>query len=160
MKKITGNFLGSAAMAVALLSAPLAGAQQKEQPVQQDNTTYQLSRETVLQGTVVSYTASSTTAPIGAHVTVQTATGVVDVHLGSAKLLEANHFTLAAGDTVRIVGENIADEQGSFFAVRILQKGGQTLLLRSVRGIPLSRAGVRALPVSERAKLAPQGGVQ
>jgi hypothetical protein len=64
--------------------------------------------------------------------------GQVDVHLGNAKLLEANHLTLNAGDSVRIVGENVVLGDGStFFAARIIQKGTQALALRSVRGFPL-----------------------
>src|SRR5437899_9513957 len=63
--------------------------------------TYNASREISLVGTVVKYETASSVPPMGAHVTIQTASGQVDVHLGDAKVLEANHFTLNAGDSVR-----------------------------------------------------------
>src|SRR5260370_31343867 len=69
------------------------------------------SREVSLQGVALGFTENSSTPPLGAHVSVQTSSGTLDVHLGSAKLLQANHFTLAAGDSVRIVGEMIGFQQ-------------------------------------------------
>jgi len=69
---------------------------------------YDLKREGTLVGTVVAYTQSSTTPPLGAHVTLQTTGGVVDVHLGDARLLTANNFNIHTGDTLRIIGENVA----------------------------------------------------
>jgi hypothetical protein len=126
---------GCAAFA-ALLFAPFSGAQQKQTPVAQANISYDLSRETVLQGIVVSFIASSQLPPMGAHVTIQTASGPIDVHLGNASLLKRSDIFLAAGDSVRIVGENQPYGDGSFFAARILQKGSQSVTLRNSRGIP------------------------
>src|SRR5262245_43082468 len=51
-------------------------------------TSYDVSREVSIQGTVVSYTENSTAAPSGAHVVVQTASGPVDVHIGNGRLLK------------------------------------------------------------------------
>jgi hypothetical protein len=118
-------------------ASPAAAQQKQAQTTAPQNEAYEVSRETVLQGTVVNYTADSSTAPLGAHVTVQTTSGVVDVHLGNAQLLDANHFSLAAGDSVRIVGENLAYGQGTQFFARLIEKGGQSVALRSVRGFPL-----------------------
>src|SRR5215469_9200872 len=134
-------WLGAAIVAALILQGGLANsiaAQQKEsQTAPPRNEAYDVSRESVLQGTVVNYTPDSSVAPLGAHVTVQTASGVVDVHLGNAQLLEANHFTLASGDSVRIVGESLGYGQGTQFFARLIKKGGQSLALRSVRGMPL-----------------------
>jgi hypothetical protein len=137
---------GTACTAALILSAVIfmgglassSAAQQKQgQTTPPQNEAYAVSRETLLQGTVVNYTADSSTAPLGAHVTVQTTSGVVDVHLGNSQLLDANHFSLAPGDSVRIVGENLAYGQGTQFFARLIEKGGQSVALRSVRGFPL-----------------------
>ncbi len=106
---------------------------------------YDATQETVIEGTVVSYSAEAATPPIGAHVILQTANGAVDLHLGGASYLQANHFSLAKGDSVRVVGVNSATRQGSVFLVRVIQKGGQSLILRTAKGAPLSLAGARAL---------------
>jgi hypothetical protein len=106
---------------------------------------YEATPETVMEGTVLSYSAEAATPPLGAHLTLQTANGPVDLHLGGASYLQANHFSLAKGDSVRVVGVNSATRQGSIFLVRVIQKGGHTLILRTAKGAPLSLAGARAL---------------
>jgi len=121
---------------------------------------YDATLETVIEGTVVSYSAESATPPMGAHVVLQTASGATDVHLGAASYLEANHFSLAKGDSVRVVGVNSATRQGSVFLVRVIQKGGQSLTLRTARGALLSRVGARALSPAQRSQLASQAGAR
>jgi hypothetical protein len=96
--------------------------------------------DTVLEGTVVSYTEDSATAPIGAHVVVQTSSGNIDVHLGKAALVKQSGISLREGDSVRIVGSSVPFAGGTIFAARILQKGAQSVTLRNSRGIPLSNA--------------------
>ena len=96
-----------------------------------------MSRETVLEGKVLQYTPASSVVPLGAHVTVQTTSGAVDVHVGNANRLAANNLSLASGDTVRIVGENVTYGKSTQFLARIVQKGNQILEVRSTRGFPL-----------------------
>ncbi|HMD06758.1 MAG TPA: hypothetical protein VKH63_04435 [Candidatus Acidoferrum sp.] len=136
--------LGSAALVGALISVSFAGAQQQQTAVAQANATYDASRETTLVGKVLSYTAESNVPPIGAHVTIQTAYGPVDVHIGSAKLLEQNHFTLAAGDSVRITGEVISFGQSNSFAARIIENGTQSVTVRNTKGQILQMPAVHA----------------
>jgi len=134
----------SAGLGAVLLFCASAGAQQNTQSTAQQLRAYDVSREVSMQGSVVSFTENSSTAPLGPHVVIQTTSGQVDVHLGDAKLLKANHLTLAAGDSVRVVGENVTHGTSNQFFARIIQKGNQTLTLRSARGFPLrpaSKAG-------------------
>jgi hypothetical protein len=140
----------------ALILAASAGAQQKAATSWQHSRGYDLSREVSLQGTVVGYRPSSLAPPLGAHVMLQTSSGVIDVHLGDPRMLAANHFSLTPGDAVRIIGENLNQSQGTQFVARILQKGTQALEVRSLQGIPL-RPG-RAMAKSAQAH-AQQGGV-
>lgn len=148
------NF-GRMSLAVALVGCAAvfslaAGAQQKTASVVAPGHGYEASREVSVQGVVVSFTEHAATAPLGARVVVQTASGELDVHLGDGRLLQASHLTLAAGDSVRIVGENVASGEGTQFLARVIQKGNQSVALRSGRGFPLratakstaARAGV------------------
>ena len=127
-------------LAGAFLLATTASAQQKG-PIAQASLRYDASREVSVQGTVMSYAENSSSAPFGPHVTLQTSSGVLDVHLGSAQLLESNHFTLAAGDEIRVIGENVTLRTGPQFLARLVQKGNQALALRSASGFPLRPAG-------------------
>jgi hypothetical protein len=108
------------------------------------NLAYDATQETVVEGTVLSYTAESATPPIGAHFVLQTAAGAIDVYLGAAGFLQANNFSLATGDSVKVVGVNSDTRQGAVFLVRVIQKGGQSLVLRSADGAPLFVARTRA----------------
>jgi len=121
---------------------------------------YNANQETVIEGTVLSYSAEAAKPPMGAHVVLQTASGDIDVHLGAASYLEANHFSLAKGDSVKVVGASSATRQGSIFLVRVIQKGGQSLALRTAKGALLSRAGARALSPAQRSQLASQAGAR
>jgi len=134
--------LGSAVIAGVLLSASFVGAQQQQAAAAHANATYDASRETTLTGKVLSYSAESSVPPIGAHVSIQTAYGPVDVHIGSAKILEQNHFTLAAGDSVRITGEVISIGQSMTFAARIIENGTQSVTVRNTKGQVLQMPGV------------------
>jgi hypothetical protein len=138
---------GSVLLAAALVCSVAVNAQQVREKVQSAKphaSAYDLSRDTVLEGTVLKYTENSSIPPIGAHVSVQTSSGPVEVHLGDARFLKFNKFTLTEGSSVKITGQNLSYGQGTIFFARIIQQGGQALALRSVNGAPLWLAGARS----------------
>jgi hypothetical protein len=143
------------ALAGSLALSVSASAQQPKPSDLQVLQAYSAGREVSLVGTVVKYDTASSTPPIGAHVLVQTPSGQVDVHLGNAKLLEANHLQLNAGDNVRIVGEPMALGSGTYFAARIVQKGTQAVAVRNPRGFLLNAGS--ALSAEQKQAL---GGVR
>jgi len=147
-------------LVVSILILSFSAAFAQSRPAPQGAAAYDLSRETVLQGTVLSFISSAATPPLGARVTLQTASGSVDVHLGPASYLKANQFSLAPGDSVKVVGVGSSTPSGSIFLARVLQKGGQLLVIRSTRGFLMAPAGARALPPAQRAALARQGGAR
>jgi hypothetical protein len=146
--------MGTGWLCLFLLSAAAGRAQQ---PANDLRAGYDPARETNLVGTVSSFTANSENGPLGAHVAVQTPSGIVDVHVGSAKFLELNHLTLNAGDNVRIIGENFAAGGNTVFLARIIQKGTVAVAVRSPRGIPLWLGGGRTLSGQEKKS---RGGAQ
>ena len=110
---------------------------------------YDSAREVTLIGTVVSYQSAVDKPPLGAHLTLNTGgAGTVDIHVGDARLLTANHLQVQIGDNLRIIGENVAYAGGTQFLARVIQKGTQALVIRSVRGIPLSYAAPRTSSVT------------
>jgi hypothetical protein len=132
--------LGCAAFAGTLLVAPFSGAQQKLTSTPQVNVAYDLGRETTIQGKVVAYIPASSALPLGAHLTIRTSSGNMDVHLGNPSLLKRSDIFLAPGDTVRIVGEAQPYGGGTYFAARVLTKGSQSVTLRNLKGLPMSPA--------------------
>ncbi len=121
-------------LASALSFCLSVGAQQSAPPDARRVQSYDLTREVSLIGTVVRYDTASSVPPIGARLTLQMASGQVEVHLGNAKVLQANHLELNPGDSVRIIGEDLAFGSGTVFAARIVQKGTQAVAVRNTRG--------------------------
>lgn len=140
MKSTIRLFSVTLMLASSLVLCLSASAQQPMPSDRQLLQTYNANREISLIGTVVKYESASLTPPIGAHLTLQTASGQVDVHLGNARVLQAAHLELNAGDNVRIVGEPMALGENTYFAARIVQKGVQAVAVRNAKGFPLTPA--------------------
>ena len=121
---------------------------------------YTASRETVVQGTITEYQEAASTAPIGAHAKVQTTGGIVDVHLGPASYLKARRFSLAVGDAVRFVGVAATGKMGSVFLARTVERGGETLILRSPRGALAANGAARAQAARDGARSQRHGGAR
>lgn len=150
MRPYTKLYLSTLLSTAALLAAPFAGAQEKTtaiSAVPQANLAYDVTGEGVVQGTVISYTAASTAAPIGPHAKIQTSSGVVDVHLGSAQFLKQNDIVLNSGDSVKIVGQSMVFDGSPVVLARVLRKGSQTVTVRNFKGIPfLAKSPANAKP--------------
>lgn len=145
-------------LVIASMTLPITASAQERSPlVSQRLTAYDMSRETVLQGTVLDYTADSPVPPLGAHVTVQTSTGIVDVHLGPDAYLHSNHFSLSAGDAIKFVGASITTNQGMVFLARIVQKGDQSITVRSSSGFLRATPFARALPQAQHQQTTQEG---
>jgi hypothetical protein len=136
IQKTKFSFLLAASLAICLS----AGAQQAKQSQLAQSQSYDAGREVQLVGAVVKFDSASSVPPMGAHVLVQTASGQVDVHLGNAKVLAANHLALNSGDSIRIVGERVALGDGTYFAARIVQKGVQAVAVRNTKGFLVTPA--------------------
>jgi hypothetical protein len=121
---------------------------------------YVASREMVVQGTVVKFEETSKAAPIGAHAKVQTASGVVDVHLGPSAYLRNNHFSLAAGDTVRITGAQATSREGRVLLAQTVQRGSDTITVRSPRGFVVGAGGTRAMAAKNGTQALQQGAAR
>jgi len=137
------GFIGfSAILCVStLLAGHPADAQVRSQKVSAAASA-NLASETILQGTILKYTPNSSTAPLGAHITVQTSSGPVDVHLGDAHFLKLNNFNIAEGSAIRLSGHSKVVGTNTVFFARLLSQGNQTLAVRSASGMPLWRGGV------------------
>ena len=140
MKAPIRSYPGTLALLITLALCISTNAQQTKQPEVGQMHAYDLNRESFLLGTVVKFESASSTPPIGAHVILQTSSGQLDVHLGNARVLQAGHLELNPGDNVRIVGEQLALGDTTYFAARIVQKGAQAVAVRNAKGYLLTPA--------------------
>jgi hypothetical protein len=130
---------GGVLAALALFFCASAAAQQIPHAAVHNagNNAYDVARESVITGKILQYSAASKSAPMGAHISLQTSSGTLDVHAGNAKLIQASQLSLQAGDSVSITGENVVFGTATVFVARVIQKGTQTVAVRSTNGMPL-----------------------
>src|SRR6201993_3112772 len=101
---------------------------------------YNIANDVSLQGTVLNFTENSQTAPLGAHVLLQTSAGNVDVHLGDARFLRLAKLNITPGASLRFVGQMSSAGKNPVFLARLVQIGAQVVAVRSVHGLPLGAA--------------------
>jgi hypothetical protein len=77
----------------------------------------------------------------GAHLTFETASETIDVHLGPAAMLDQKNVTIASGDTLRILGSRIMLGGTPVLLAREITRGDQTWTLRNPAGFPLWNHG-------------------
>ena len=151
-RKRAGEALAIGAMAAVLsggvtglaLSVAAQGQQIQQMAEHRAGAAYDVARESVISGKIVQYSSASTTAPFGAHISLQSGSGTVEVHAGNAKVIQASSISLQAGDSVSITGESVPFGNSSIFVARIIQKGSQSVTVRSKNGIPLLPTAVGA----------------
>jgi len=140
---LAGAFLLASPAGAQRTAESVAATQSKAIAEGRNHSLYDVSKEVSLQGTVATFTENSTDLPVGAHVLVQTSSGQVDVHLGDPRLLKLNNMRISQGANIRIVGEPVATNQGTFFLARLVQQGTQVVAVRSTTGILLGLVGPR-----------------
>jgi hypothetical protein len=129
----------------ALASGNLVWGQQIPQvAAHRTGAAYDVARESVISGKIVQYSSASTTPPLGAHISLQTSSGTIDVHAGNAKVIQAGNISLQAGDSVSITGETVQFGNSSVFVARVIQKGSKSVAVRSKNGVPLLPTAVNA----------------
>jgi hypothetical protein len=148
-----GAFLFASAANAQRTAKSVAAAQAAAAEQGRNNSPYDPSKEVSLEGTVVRFTENSKDFPPGAHVVVQTGSGQIDAHLGDSRLLKLNHLTISEGASIRIIGEPVTTNQGTFFLARLVQQGTQVVTVRSMQGIPL-------LPFAPKSSSGSQGGAR
>jgi DNA/RNA endonuclease YhcR with UshA esterase domain len=135
--------IGTALLTVTTLLCSAATAQQRNAQVHLRASAYDVKRETTLAGTVLNFSENSLLAPAGAHLSLQTAEGTVDVHLGPGSYLHENHFPIKLGDSIRVLGASVLVKARTVFLARMVQNGRQSIAVRSARGFLLAGYGSR-----------------
>jgi hypothetical protein len=131
-------------LGAALSSAPVWAQQLPQIAEHRAGAAYDLARESVISGEIVQYSSVSTTPPLGAHISLQTGSGTIEVHAGNAKVIQASNISLQSGDSVSITGETVQFGNSTVFVARVIQKGSQSVAVRSKNGMPLLPTAMNA----------------
>jgi hypothetical protein len=98
---------------------------------------YDRAAEKSLAGTikaVVSYPASD--GSYGVHFDLETATGMVNVHVGPAAFIGEQNFCFFAEDKVQIVGAKVTTDGRTAYWAKAVMNGANVLVLRNEDGTP------------------------
>lgn len=135
--------LPSAIFASALiLSASAAGslaAQTTPSPTTRNTmvTAYDMSKEVKVQGVIEKINGFGNDGPIGTHILIQTASGVIDAHLGFGSAASSKNLGISVGQNVTVVGMMETVGSGSVLMARILTTPSRVIVLRNEHGIPV-----------------------
>ncbi len=140
------NSIGRVAAAAALIAGFAAvAAAQPPRGGGMGMPRYDKSTETTVVGTVSEVLAhQGRMGGTGLHLTLATADGAFDVHVGPTRWLADRQLSFAAGDQIEVVGSRITFDGKPAILAREIRRGGVATLLRNDAGIPLwSRGAAR-----------------
>lgn len=113
---------------------------------------YDITKEVRIEGTIQKIDADSVNAPIGTHVLIQTAQGVVDAHLGSGPAARPRYLGIGEGDQVALVGMMQKVDGTKVLLARLLTTSDHIFVLRNEHGIPARGVSVRSSQESQTEK--------
>jgi len=113
---------------------------------------YDITKEVRVEGTIQKIDADSVNAPIGTHVLIQTAQGVVDAHLGSGAAAKPTYLGISAGDEVALVGMMQKLDGNQVLLARLLTTSDHIFVLRNEHGIPARGVAIRSSQESQTEK--------
>jgi hypothetical protein len=98
---------------------------------------YDVTKEIKVEGSIQKIETGTTDLPLGTHVLIQTAQGVVDAHLGSSTGANPSYLGITEGQNVTLVGmmETFAGNQ--ILLARLMTTPSHIFVLRNEHGIPV-----------------------
>jgi hypothetical protein len=73
----------------------------------------------------------------GLHLSLNTSSGPVEVHVGPTWYVSSRNITFAKGDAVTLIGSKMSMSGREVLVAREITKGQQTLTLRAANGAPV-----------------------
>jgi hypothetical protein len=139
MRKIAVGLCLLATVAISLLVEPLYANESVAPRRTVIASKYDVTKEITVQGTVQSLVKNPAPGTIrGAHLTVATAKGTLDAHIGNFVLAGRAPMSFAPGQSVRLVGLMTTINHQNVLLVRTIQTENRTITVRSDHGFLVS----------------------
>lgn len=98
---------------------------------------YDLNKEIKVDGTIDKIETNTSAGPIGTHLLVISAQGMVDVHLGASMAVTAKNLGLSVGENIHVTGMMANVNGNSVLLARILTTSNHIYMLRNEHGAPI-----------------------
>ena len=98
---------------------------------------YDPAKETLVKGVVTEvsdFACPVSEGEIGSHLMLQTANGVVQVHLAPARIMRGQKLSFARGDQLEVVGSQFRMRGENDLIAREITRGNETLVFRDPKG--------------------------
>jgi hypothetical protein len=123
---------------LAMILLPLsANAQSAATSSAMTSPLYDVNKEIKIDGTIDKIETNSSDGPIGTHLLVISAQGVVDVHLGASMAVTAKNLGLSVGESIHVTGMMANVGGNSVLLARILTTSNHIYMLRNEHGAPI-----------------------
>lgn len=130
---LLGSILSVAVIAMLLLTFGV----KPRGPTEQGAALYNIATESTLKGVVRAvedYTCAVSESEIGRHLRLQTATGMVEVHLAPARVMRSQKFTFSPGDQIEVLGSKLSLQGQDSIIAREITRGNESFFIRDREG--------------------------
>ena len=130
---LLGSILSVAVIAMLLLTFGV----KPRGPTEQGAALYNIATESTLKGVVRAvedYTCAVSESEIGRHLRLQTATGMVEVHLAPARVMRSQKFTFSPGDQIEVLGSKLSLQGQESIIAREITRGNESFFIRDREG--------------------------
>lgn len=130
---LLGSILSVAVIAMLLLTFGMKPGG----PSEQGAALYNVGTETTMKGTVRAvedYTCPVSENEIGRHLRLQTATGMMEIHLAQARVMRSQKFSFAPGDQIEVLGSKAKIQGQESIIAREVTRGNESFFLRDREG--------------------------
>jgi hypothetical protein len=103
---------------------------------QSGSVTYDRSAEVAVTGTILHIVSLPGPDGVGVHMDLQTAKGLLNVHVAPAMFIGAGNFWFYADETITVIGSPVTIDGNNAFIAKAVQKGSAVLVLRTAEGAP------------------------
>ena len=121
----------------AILSPFITNAQTATSSSAMASPAYDLNKEIKIDGTIDKIETNTSGGPIGTHLLVISAQGVIDVHLGASAAVSAKNLGLSVGQSIHVTGMVASFGGNSVLLARILTTSNHIYMLRNEHGAPV-----------------------
>jgi hypothetical protein len=105
---------------------------------------YDPKTELTLKGTIQDVQEQSgKNGQMGTHLTLNTESGTLPVHVGPSSYIAKKQFSFAKGDEIQVLGSKVLIAGNEAPLAREITKNGKTLVLRNAQGVPQWAGGPR-----------------
>ena len=130
---LLGTILSVAVIAVLLLTFGV----KPRGPTEQGAALYNVSAETTIRGvvrTVEDFSCPVSENEIGRHLRLQTATGMMEIHLAPARVMRSQKFTFSPGDQIEVSGSQLSLQGQESIIAREITRGSESFFVRDRQG--------------------------